>query len=513
MKLNEDYNDFFKNNIIKYNNINISNNTSSKNKKVEFDISKSNIPTYKDKNKFTSSKELDLDNKQLEIYINSHNSSFNESKTIYIKAKKTTKQNNNSLYSNEQIKTNKFDIDINNKESLSTLILSNKTEVTIQLTSKTTYFDLYKGIIYMLISCLFKSFYSILIKYILNTNTKLTPFQLMAWRNYVMIWFVLFLGFYYKDKLNIHLIEKTALKLVIIRSILAVVSTPLIICSLKVLSISDVYSIFYIYPGLIVFFSMFNKQGKLGVLDYICLIACFVGVLLIVKPEFIFDYLNKSKSNIKQDNANTILHTNTVDIYNFNNIKKIYKSFPNEAIVNNISNNKTLFYILVTLSAFVKALEDICVKNAGNQIHFFLYAILYAFFGIIFFPIVVVFKDSELAFLSIHDWCLIILIASTSFGYICYMAKGLQNENAGRVSLVNYLQVVFMYISDILIFGKNPTIYDSLGTLLIFSMNTINGFYKAILRGEELNKYKYKNIDMKDEKSSNNENTNLLLKT
>ena len=81
------------------------------------------------------------------------------------------------------------------------------------------------------------------------------------------------------------------------------------------------------------------------------------------------------------------------------------------------------------------------------------------------------------------------------------MALGFQNESAGRVSMVNYLQVVFVFITDIILFGKNPTVVDYLGTTLIIFFNTINGIYKAMKRNEKLEKYKF-GINKK-EKDSN----------
>jgi drug/metabolite transporter (DMT)-like permease len=70
------------------------------------------------------------------------------------------------------------------------------------------------------------------------------------------------------------------------------------------------------------------------------------------------------------------------------------------------------------------------------------------------------------------------------------MALGLQNEKAGRVSMVNYLQVALMYISDITLFGKNLELLDLIGTIVIFGFNFINGLMKTIERLVELRKFK-----------------------
>lgn len=338
------------------------------------------------------------------------------------------------------------------------------TAVTIEFNQNTTYFDLYKGIIFMLISCLFKSVYSILLKYSMNKNPTLTPFQLMSWRTYCLVWLSVFIGIIYKKEIGLEGTSKRTMTLVLTRSLLAVISTPLVICSLKVLPISDVYSIFYIYPGLIIVFSLFTKKrGKLGYLDIACLLACLVGVILVIKPEFLI-------SNAHLDDNHHETKMIQVESHNF-------------------FNSHTFYYILVGLAAIVKAVEDICVKEAGKDIHFLMYAFAYAFIGILFFPLVVIISGNEIAQLDPIDTYLIFAIAITSFGYISFMALGLLNENAGRVSMVNYLQVVFMYITDIFLFGKKPTILDFIGTLLIFSFNTGNGIYKGLKRSESLDNY------------------------
>ena len=73
------------------------------------------------------------------------------------------------------------------------------------------------------------------------------------------------------------------------------------------------------------------------------------------------------------------------------------------------------------------------------------------------------------------------------------MALGFQNENAGRVSMVNYLQVVFMFLTDIFLFGKKPFVADCIGTFLIVFFNSANSFYKTYLRNEKLGNILKKN--------------------
>jgi drug/metabolite transporter (DMT)-like permease len=94
---------------------------------------------------------------------------------------------------------------------------------------------------------------------------------------------------------------------------------------------------------------------------------------------------------------------------------------------------------------------------------------------------------------SFSEVVIVFLIAVCTFLYMMFMALGLQNESASRVSMVNYAQVALMFISDLMLFDKTFNFLDLMGTLLIFGFNIGNGFYKAHKRFKELNNFNFKN--------------------
>lgn len=367
--------------------------------------------------------------------------------------------------------------DLSNENSLKEKgykkLIHESTVISIEITADTTVFDLYKGIFFMFLSCLFKSIYGILLKYVMMINIELSPFQVMAWRTYIMsiITLIVVFIFSFKKKNKLFDTNLASFNQVMWRSFLAVFSTPFTIVSLKYLSISEVYSIFYIYPAIIVFFYFITGKEKIYLLDYLCLISCFVGVLFIVKPIFMKTWfegiIDFSVSN-KYSNVN--------------------------------SNLRLGLFLLVISAAIIKASEDIIVKNTGKSVHPFLYVICYVILGIVFFPLLVFIFDINIVTLNLNSKILMIFISITCVIYIYFMALGFQNENAGRVSMINYLQVVLMFLTDLFYFGKPPMMADFIGTFLILSLNTINGFYKGIKRNEKLNKFKEKN-EKKEEKA------------
>jgi len=215
--------------------------------------------------------------------------------------------------------------------------------------------------------------------------------------------------------------------------------------------ISDVYSIYYLYPGLVILFSFIYLKEKVGWFDYVCLVSCFIGAILIVKPHFIFG-------------------------------DKHYHN-----------NSNSLFFLIVFCGALLKAIEDVIVRDVGKEVHFLMFPFSYAFLGILLFPIPMAITDKVYPNFSLSEVIVLFLIGFCTFSYQMFMALGFQNENAGRVSLVNYVQVGLMYLSDLFLFGKGFNYLDLTGTMLIFVFNIINGIIKATKRMKQLKELKAKN--------------------
>lgn len=321
-----------------------------------------------------------------------------------------------------------------------------KHQASVEINLNTKNFDLYKGLIFMFLSCIFKSLFSILAKYCLKYNPDMSSFQLLTFRTFFMLWITIAICAIIKiNVFSPDFVQPDKVKYVVLRTICGNISISLLVYTLKLMHISDVYSVYYIYPGFIVLLSLiFLKREKLKLFDFICLFACFLGALLIVKPNFIFN--------------NRIASTD---------------------------NNGYLF-ALVVLAAFVKAIEDVTVRNIGKKAHFLIFPFMYSIFGMVVFATPMYLFDTTYPILKYHDFILLFFIAVCTYLYQTFMALGLQNESAGRVSMVNYVQVALMYVSDLLLFDKSFEVFDLLGTLLIFGFNLTNGLLKALKRHKEL---------------------------
>jgi len=247
------------------------------------------------------------------------------------------------------------------------------------------------------------------------------------------------------DEVNI---KTSKLKLLLLRSTLGCITIGLLIYSIKYMNVSDVYTIFYCYPMLVILMSLFTKD-KPKLLDYLCLVACIIGATLIIRPAFIF-----------QSNA---------------------------------AKPETLFYFMLAFfAAFSKSLEMLIVRNIKDGIHFLFFPLLYSTVGILLFPIPLMLFDNFTVDFKALEWFLLACMAIVAWGYHAFMALSLRSENVGRASLINYFQIPILLIVDLVFFGKAIVPLDIIGASLIFSFNLVNGYFKLKERETDLNNFKNK---------------------
>lgn len=352
------------------------------------------------------------------------------------------------------------------------------TAMSIEINENTPTFDLYKGLIFMFISCIFKSTFSVLSKIVLIMNKQITSFHLLVAKTYFMFILTFILGiplFHMKSNL---IPNKSSIMKVIARSCLSVVSISILIFAVNEMSISDVFTVYYSYPAIVIILSFFLLREKVSLLDILCLFACFVGVILIIKPEF-FLFLIHAKRNQEARPLMEIINPTNTTHHPTGKIKPLL----NHQTAHEVNHN--FIFGLVFIAALIKAVEDILIRSIKNAIQPEIFPFFYSLFGIILYPISLALFNlslSDFNHVALTEWLLIFFIGLCSFLMQYFMAKALQNESVGRVSMVNYLQVAFMFLSDLFIFHKEMQVLDVTGTLIIFCFNFGNGLYKTFKR-------------------------------
>jgi drug/metabolite transporter (DMT)-like permease len=200
-------------------------------------------------------------------------------------------------------------------------------------------------------------------------------------------------------------------------------------------------------PNPLIIFSVLFLGEKSWWFDYICCLSCFLGALLIVKPDFMF-HGNHSRSN----------------------------------------QSYLFFFGLVIIAAIFKACEDVVTRFIGKDMHFQAINLFYSSIGMLVFPLMLVIFNQPFPKISLYEVFIFMITGISAWIYQTFATMAFQNENAGRVSMINYLQVDFMYIIDLIIFNKPLLLSDLMGTLLIFSFNFANGLYKTLKRISVLNR-------------------------
>lgn len=331
----------------------------------------------------------------------------------------------------------------------------NSNSNSVYIDKETPTFDLYKGLLFMFCSCAFKSVFSVSSKLLMESDKELTSFFILLAKTYVMIVISVIVTIitYYVSPSKLTP-EKADLAKVILRSVLSVCSISITVFSIATVSMSDVFAIYYCYPCIVLVICVVYFREKAGILDYLCLTTCFLGVLLVIRPTFINDAFFHYEDNHQVKSQGPLSY---------------------------LAPSKGFVLTLMIGAAFIKAIEDITIKRIGRGVDPIIFPIIYSFVGIMIYPLPLMYfglSIKHFVTLSLYSWMLIIVVALMSFSMQYFLAKAIQNESASRVSMVNYIQLVFMLLSDIFIFHKDLHFIDIIGVSLIFFFNFANGLYK-----------------------------------
>lgn len=342
-------------------------------------------------------------------------------------------------------------IDDENKH-LKTDMTADTTYHSVIINKNTGTFEMYKGFLLMFISCLFRTSATVLGKYILETKKDLTSFQLNAFVGFYLMGisvfiFVLFL----MNLVDLKIKSKKNVYYVAARSFMAITVETFIVLALRYLPASNVYSVFFLYPGLVMILSSIILKENFNILDFLTFPICLIGVFLVVKPKIFF---NNNSNQIHEEKNNT----------------------DNSSLASH-----DILYVLVFLACFAKGTGDFIVRKV-KMISPFIIPMGMSTVGIIILPILVIIDQSKLPDVSVKDHILFAIDGFLIFFYQAFLALSLQNDNAGRVIMINYVQLVFLFIADIYIFNKKFEWMDFIGIIIIFSVNVMNAIYKTIKR-------------------------------
>ncbi|KAL6950135.1 hypothetical protein ACO0QE_000811 [Hanseniaspora vineae] len=223
--------------------------------------------------------------------------------------------------------------------------------------------------------------------------------------------------------------------------------------SLKALSISDAIVITFLTPTLTGILAAMILKERYSKIEGVCGLVALFGVVLVVRPTFLFHQDGNSSTSDKSE----------------------------EAVESTSSKARVVASLFGLLGVCGASSIYIIIKHIGTRAHAIMSVTYFAFisflislFGIIFSPNTT-FKIPQ----TLNQWFLFFIIGISGFIMQLLLTLGIQKEKkTSRSSLVIYSQMIYSLFWDLLIFHHLPNLWSWLGIIIIVSSTLYALFYK-----------------------------------
>ncbi|ODN78962.1 hypothetical protein L202_04477 [Cryptococcus amylolentus CBS 6039] len=219
--------------------------------------------------------------------------------------------------------------------------------------------------------------------------------------------------------------------------------------ALRGLTLSDSLAIQFLAPSFTAFLGFVFLHEKLSRKEVIAGFLCFLGVLLVSRPRFLFGDVSEEKSH-----------------HGGGRLDLPPAPGGEEDGVQEIARSAAVAWACVAIVG--ASLAYTTIRWIGKQAH--------ALHSISYFSIMctvasgfwLLVRPEPIAWVhSVSDLFFILTIGVFGFAAQTFLTLGLQREKAGRAGLAIYLQVVFSLILEFVIWGTIPSLLSALGTGLI----------------------------------------------
>ena len=279
---------------------------------------------------------------------------------------------------------------------------------------------------YMICSALFMGGNAVCVKLI----SRIPPFELLFFRSFFLI---LLLGVYISKidkKVNIN--DKKNKKLIIIQSILAFILGYCYFYGIKNMPLSEAVVVMYTNPMFSGFLAWILVKEYYANYEKVCALISFLGVLFIIRPDFIFGAHIQIIKNYDED-------------------VRQYGGF------------------ICLVGSFMLSLNGIFIKLSGRNLHPLLLVLYGAVISFLASPIAcLIFEGFTMP--KVWEWVYIFLMAFFNFFGQFFMTKSYQmSEKTIGITVVNYIQMMFVYIFDIFVVKEIPELLSIIGSVFIIS--------------------------------------------
>ncbi|XP_076821525.1 solute carrier family 35 member G1-like [Clavelina lepadiformis] len=190
---------------------------------------------------------------------------------------------------------------------------------------------------------------------------------------------------------------------------------------------------------------IFLKE-KIGALEFIVLICGLIGVVLIARPSFIFPNETIATNNSHHRNLTTISVTQPVDKYK-------------DVLLGRLS---------ALLGALTASVSFIALRTLP-KVHFVIPIFYFSVIGVTATSVISISTQSFPLQLNALPWMYAFFVGVCGISGQILMTVAFQTENAGPVSIIRQLDLVFAYLLQTVIFHDFLNYLSVLGALLIMS--------------------------------------------
>lgn len=308
-----------------------------------------------------------------------------------------------------------------------------------QFTFKERYIDPNMGLLFLVASYFFSSLMVVSTKVLEtdpNTEVKIKPLQILVVRMGITYVGTLIYMYAYRESIPyVPFGDPAVRKWLILRGCMGFFSVFGTYFSLMYVSISDSVLITFLEPSLIIILAWLILKERVQKMEFVGCFVSLVGVILIVRPPFLFGTPTNVDTAVESSNPRERLIATLVALW----------------------------------GAFGMASVYIIIRFIGKRAHaimnvsyFSLVTLIIALIGIVLIP--------SMKFQMPHsfkEWILFLNLGISGFCHQLLLTLGIQRERAGRGSLITYTQLIYALLWDVILYKHLPSIWSWCGMVLI----------------------------------------------
>lgn len=280
-----------------------------------------------------------------------------------------------------------------------------------------------------------------------NTETKIKPLQILTVRMLITYIGTRIYMYIYRDSISDAPWGDPAVrKWLVLRGCAGFLGVFGSYFSLMYLSISDTVLISFLAPSITIILAWIILREKVHRYEFVGCIAALVGVVLIVRPPFLF-------GSLAYANDDTAELTESFD--------PAESSDPRDRLIASL---------VALMGAFGAGSVYVVIRYIGQKAHaimavsyFSLVTLVVSTIGVLVIPSM----QFQLPH-SLKEWLLFLNLGFSGFFLQLFLTLGIQKEKAGRASLVSYTQMIFALLWDIFLYHHMPSLWSFLGMFIIF---------------------------------------------